>query len=299
MNSEITGEPLRNREYMKNGVCVSEPWPDSGNYSDPTPEMLADPLWNAVWEEIKHWDINVPSRYNGYMNATGNHATAIFKAIKAGAVMSDQPASPAPDSSRCARPLQRITAPIGNPAPEGAREKIRSSALDEICQECGHNFSLASRVTADLRAQLAEWEERWDKASRNVVCAYCGHLTEVDIRDDKARLDAMLAHSEVCEKSPVKHMLAAMERAETAEAQLAAQQREIERLREVVKYECTQKIAGIDECLLLTDKLEAAERALREIESETYDPQAALKARAALEPRPTGPSGLDATESKG
>jgi len=59
-----------------------EPWPDSGNYSDPTPEMLEDPAWKAIWEEIKHWDINVPSRYGGYCTANGNHVTAIFKAIQ-------------------------------------------------------------------------------------------------------------------------------------------------------------------------------------------------------------------------
>jgi hypothetical protein len=53
----------------------------TGNYADPTPEMLADPTWNAIWEEIKHWDINVPSEYGGYCGATGNHTTAIYQAI--------------------------------------------------------------------------------------------------------------------------------------------------------------------------------------------------------------------------
>jgi hypothetical protein len=54
----------------------------SRNYSDPTPEMLSDPLWNAIYNEIQAWDINVPSEYGGYCGATGNHATAIFLAIK-------------------------------------------------------------------------------------------------------------------------------------------------------------------------------------------------------------------------
>jgi hypothetical protein len=52
------------------------------NYQDPTPEMLSDPLWNAIWNEIKTWDINVPTEYAGYCGATGNHATAIYLAIR-------------------------------------------------------------------------------------------------------------------------------------------------------------------------------------------------------------------------
>ena len=58
--------------------------PATYNYSDPTPEMLNDPIWEAIWDEIKTWDINVPYEYAGYMGATGNHVTAIFKAIKGG-----------------------------------------------------------------------------------------------------------------------------------------------------------------------------------------------------------------------
>jgi hypothetical protein len=54
----------------------------TGNYEDPTPEMLNDPLWNAIYNEIHDWDINVPSEYGGYCSSTGNHATAIYNAIK-------------------------------------------------------------------------------------------------------------------------------------------------------------------------------------------------------------------------
>jgi hypothetical protein len=53
----------------------------TGNYQDPSSEMLKDPLWNAIYEEIRDWDINVPSEYTGYCGALGNHATAIYNAI--------------------------------------------------------------------------------------------------------------------------------------------------------------------------------------------------------------------------
>lgn len=52
------------------------PWPD------PTPEMLESPEFEAVWQCIKRWDINVPQAYAGYCGATGNHVRAILDALK-------------------------------------------------------------------------------------------------------------------------------------------------------------------------------------------------------------------------
>ena len=43
--------------------------------------MTIDPLWNAIWDELKTWDINVPHAYSGYCGATGNHARAIYDAV--------------------------------------------------------------------------------------------------------------------------------------------------------------------------------------------------------------------------
>lgn len=54
---------------------VSAPWPD------PTPQMLVSPVFEAVWQKIKRWDINVPDVYTGHMGATGNHVRAILDAL--------------------------------------------------------------------------------------------------------------------------------------------------------------------------------------------------------------------------
>lgn len=51
------------------------------NWPDPTPEMLDDPTFNAIWSVIKTWDINVPAVYEGYCGATGNHVRAILDAL--------------------------------------------------------------------------------------------------------------------------------------------------------------------------------------------------------------------------
>ncbi len=53
------------------------PWPD------PSPEMLATPEFEAVWQCIKKWDINVPDAYAGYCGANGNHVRAILDALYA------------------------------------------------------------------------------------------------------------------------------------------------------------------------------------------------------------------------
>ena len=51
-------------------------------YRDPKPEDLNRPEFNAVWKEIKRWDINVPGQYVGYTTATGSHVMAILDAIE-------------------------------------------------------------------------------------------------------------------------------------------------------------------------------------------------------------------------
>lgn len=56
-------------------TAAAQPWPD------PTPEMLATPLFDAIWTVIKTWDVNVPHAYVGYCGATGNHARAIYDAV--------------------------------------------------------------------------------------------------------------------------------------------------------------------------------------------------------------------------
>jgi hypothetical protein len=52
-------------------------------WPDPTPEMLnGDPLFDAIWDTIKTWDVNVPDVYSGYCGANGNHVRAIYDAVK-------------------------------------------------------------------------------------------------------------------------------------------------------------------------------------------------------------------------
>lgn len=58
-----------------------EPLPARKPWPDPTPEQLVSPEFEAIWQVIKRWDINVPDVYFGYMGATGNHVRAILDAL--------------------------------------------------------------------------------------------------------------------------------------------------------------------------------------------------------------------------
>ena len=71
----MTDPTPTDRDEAADGFRRTMPWPD------PTPEMLDDPRFEAVWRCIKHWDINVPEAYSGYMGATGNHVRAILDAL--------------------------------------------------------------------------------------------------------------------------------------------------------------------------------------------------------------------------
>ena len=56
---------------------------DAEYWPDPTAEDLEDPRFEAIWNVIKNWDINVPTQYDGYCGASGNHVVAILNAVKA------------------------------------------------------------------------------------------------------------------------------------------------------------------------------------------------------------------------
>jgi hypothetical protein len=73
----IRGDRERRTMYSS-----SHPEPgSSGCYRDPTPEQLSSPEFEAVWREIKSWDVNAPKEYEGYCHSTGNHAAAVLNAL--------------------------------------------------------------------------------------------------------------------------------------------------------------------------------------------------------------------------
>jgi hypothetical protein len=52
---------------------------------NPTEADLADPQFEAIWQIIKTWDVNVPACYRGYCGANGSHVMLILNALRAAA----------------------------------------------------------------------------------------------------------------------------------------------------------------------------------------------------------------------
>lgn len=53
-----------------------------GNLPNPTDEDLADPLFEAIWQTTKTWDVNAPEYYVGYCGLNGSHVMLILNAIR-------------------------------------------------------------------------------------------------------------------------------------------------------------------------------------------------------------------------
>lgn len=49
----------------------------------PTGADMADPMWQAIWQATKSWDVNVPEYYVGYCGMNGSHVMLILNAIRA------------------------------------------------------------------------------------------------------------------------------------------------------------------------------------------------------------------------
>jgi len=49
---------------------------------NPTPEEMASPQFESIWNIIKTWDINVPEYYNGYAGGNGSHVKLILDELK-------------------------------------------------------------------------------------------------------------------------------------------------------------------------------------------------------------------------
>jgi hypothetical protein len=49
---------------------------------NPTSEDLKSPLFLAIWDVIKTWDIKAPEYHDGYCGGNGSHVMLILNAVK-------------------------------------------------------------------------------------------------------------------------------------------------------------------------------------------------------------------------
>jgi hypothetical protein len=67
---------------MEPTVTDKTPGPALADMPNPTPADLADPVFEAIWQAIKTWDVNSPAHYVGYCGANGSHVMLILAAIR-------------------------------------------------------------------------------------------------------------------------------------------------------------------------------------------------------------------------
>lgn len=53
-----------------------------GDMPNPTNADLNSPEFEAIWQVIKSWDVNVPEFYDGYCGANGSHAKLILDVLR-------------------------------------------------------------------------------------------------------------------------------------------------------------------------------------------------------------------------
>lgn len=66
------GEPIRER--IEPGLL--------GPMPNPTEADLADPVFEAIWQATKTWDVEAPEYYRGYCGMNGSHVMLILQAVR-------------------------------------------------------------------------------------------------------------------------------------------------------------------------------------------------------------------------
>jgi hypothetical protein len=89
-----TWSHLRSEDVVTHWAEIEPPQPkEKGMFEmpNPTKETLNnDVFFEAIWQCIKSWDINVPEYYQGYCGANGSHVQLILNALrKTGLVYDD------------------------------------------------------------------------------------------------------------------------------------------------------------------------------------------------------------------
>jgi hypothetical protein len=64
------------------GPPVKNPLPAKPPMPNPTEDDLNNPTFEAIWQVIKSWDVNVPEHYFGYCGANGSHVKLILNALE-------------------------------------------------------------------------------------------------------------------------------------------------------------------------------------------------------------------------
>jgi hypothetical protein len=121
-------------------------------YPDPTPAMLEDPLFDAIWNAIKGWDI---SRHNNgvYSGPTGNDARHIYDAI-----LSSRPPAEPVAQERIRGVAVRLVMAGFMASKHGLEDEIKTAErelLDFACDEITRHLARMAAPPATAPASTA------------------------------------------------------------------------------------------------------------------------------------------------
>lgn len=135
------------------------------SFQDPTPEMLITPEFEAVWQCIKKWDINVPDAYAGYcggvaegaVGAPGNHVRAILDSLQPFTQRLSKSEAALQNCNECSKALAARIAEL-------EAEKLSLAAQVEELQT---NYASAVRTIDEEQALAVQWQQKAEELQKD------------------------------------------------------------------------------------------------------------------------------------
>ena len=91
IDAALRAQPAAAKEELLDIPSFLRKWPDEKpaaagvseeRMPNPTDADIADPLFEAIWQVTKRWDVNAPEYYVGYCGMNGSHVLLILNAIR-------------------------------------------------------------------------------------------------------------------------------------------------------------------------------------------------------------------------
>lgn len=122
-------------------------------------------------------------------------------------------------------PAQYGSDPMKTDSPTAA--KAREQQIMQRLEAFAAKWLDSHEIYVDFDMAAAFAESELAAIQRKVVCSFCGTIPEYDYTKENAQADAILAHIETCEKSPVRQLIDALQEIDKLKAELAATEKRV------------------------------------------------------------------------
>lgn len=143
-------------------VAVGEPMTDRKTMCDmpnPSESDLESPVFEAIWQTIKRWDVNVPNYYIGYCGANGSHVKLILDALVSAYSM---------DGAESRESMHENV--LSDIAKQCARKSDERHDYLPVDAETEYHFHPHKWVMAAMRAAIS-WDRKMNRATPHAPIA--------------------------------------------------------------------------------------------------------------------------------